>query len=261
MWRSAFLVVLVLLTGCIPPSDNEPKVPREVLSLATDYMSALFKGEPDKAKRMLSPEFSTEKSQKTVDELAKLLQKRTLIDSQLIDYYPSGTEFGIRHQLTYQFHFKDGWMLANILVDQVENMRLVSGSRFKPIWQPVQEINKLTFAHKGWKHYAATAWAVLSIGLVAYAFWRLLLAKVPRKWVWFILIFVGIGTATFSWTTAELSFRVISIHIPVVKLYQTANYSPYQLSLCLPLGAIAFLARRKKLEEVQAKKQSSGSGV
>ncbi len=255
MWRSIVVLLGLLVTACIQQSEVAPRVPKEVLSLAENYMDLMLKGESNKVKRMLSPEFSNEKSQVIVDKQAELLKKRELVSAQLIDYYPSGTEFGIRHQLTYQLQFKDGWVLSNILVDQVENMRLISGSRFKSTWLPVQEINKFTFEHKGWKHYAVIIWALVSIGLVAYAFWRLIWAKVPRKWLWFMLIFVGIGTGVFNWTTGEMTLKVVSIHIPIVKMYQTALYTPYQLSLSLPLGAIAFLMRRKRLEAVQREKK------
>jgi hypothetical protein len=67
-----------------------------------------------------------------------------------------------------------------------------------------------------------------------------------RKWLWIIFIIIGIGKFTVNWTTAQWQFAPLSFQFFGASAF-APMYSAWLISISLPLGAIVFLIRRRKL--------------
>jgi hypothetical protein len=67
-----------------------------------------------------------------------------------------------------------------------------------------------------------------------------------KKWLWLIFIVLGIGKLVVNWTTGQVFFSELAIQLPAGGAGAQA-YGPWQVYASIPLGAITFLIRRKRL--------------
>jgi hypothetical protein len=67
-----------------------------------------------------------------------------------------------------------------------------------------------------------------------------------RKWLWLILVLVGIGKVGVDWTSGETFYRILYVFIPTATAGKVL-YGPWSISVSIPLGAILFLMYREKL--------------
>ncbi len=70
-----------------------------------------------------------------------------------------------------------------------------------------------------------------------------------RKWLWIVFIPFGFGRLSFNWTTGRVLFNPLSVHFQLLGAAAVKHglYAPWIISISVPLGAIVFLIRRKRL--------------
>jgi hypothetical protein len=90
------------------------------------------------------------------------------------------------------------------------------------------------------------AWTV-SMPIVAIVMLVLVLrTTVPRrKWLWILAVLVGVGRVSFNWTTGEIGLQPFQALLLGAAWFQPF-YGPLILSASPPLGALAFLWRRRQ---------------
>ena len=66
------------------------------------------------------------------------------------------------------------------------------------------------------------------------------------KWPWALFILFGIGSFRINWTTGETQLSALALRLLGASVTGTL-YGPWILSVSFPLGALAFLFRRKAL--------------
>lgn len=74
---------------------------------------------------------------------------------------------------------------------------------------------------------------------------------IARKWPWMIFILLGVGKVAVNWTTGEWQVMPLAVQLFSVSALSD-SYGPWELAVSFPLGAIAFLARRRVLRTWQA---------
>jgi hypothetical protein len=113
--------------------------------------------------------------------------------------------------------------------------------------ESLEEANRFTFTGKEPVQYVILAAAIGSLALMIYAF--VLCIRTPmekRKWLWIILVFVGVAKVGVDWTTGETFFRLLYIFIPAATAGKDL-YGPWSISVSIPLGALLFLIYRERL--------------
>jgi hypothetical protein len=58
-----------------------------------------------------------------------------------------------------------------------------------------------------------------------------------------------VGKLIVNWTTGELGFSLLSFQLFSASFIRASDFDPWLVSVSLPLGALVFLAQRKKLIE------------
>jgi hypothetical protein len=143
-----------------------------------------------------------------------------------------------------------------VVVETTGSKRTVEHLTFTPVPEPLEEINAFTLEGKGFSQYAVLLLATLAEVFSAYAFVQCIRTKpLRRKWAWLILISIGVCTLTVNWTTGQCAFTPLAFHVSPGFASCTA-YGPWIVGVSLPIGAVAFLLRRRS----PIAKIASGSG-
>jgi hypothetical protein len=87
---------------------------------------------------------------------------------------------------------------------------------------------------------------------VIVTFWALIASfRTPplrRRWLWRVFILIGICSVAYDWRTDVISVAPLAVNLFGADFTRTA-ISPWVVQWSLPLGAILFLLRRKRLTQ------------
>ncbi len=157
-----------------------------------------------------------------------------------------------RTALTYEVKFADGYFnFLAVTIDEKDGSKSIAGINVQDGPSTVEN-SKFSFLGKSPMHYL---FLILTIGiplLVLYAAILCFKMKPRRRWLWIIFIVWTFGTISMNWTTGHISIT------PLRSLIFGGGFTAPELQppvffIGLPVGAIVFLLRRKKLRpsEVQ----------
>ncbi len=116
--------------------------------------------------------------------------------------------------------------------------------------QPIERINAFTFRNKGVSQYAAFTIGILLSAFTIYAAVICIRSRIgPVKWLWILLMLFTVNFASVNWSSGQWSFHNISFKIGVppipANLTLYSGYGPWNLTLGLPIGAIAFVLYKR----------------
>ena len=248
----------VLLAGCdtarhlkraakaIAPADDE--------EFAKQYLEILREGDLEKAKSLLDPGLVRPGIDSKLDAVASFLRQAEPISFELVGCNVFSGQGKRRTNLTYECPRGDSWLLASVVVDTVKGKKRIFGVNVHPIAQPLGEINAFALSGKSATHYVMLC---LATGIPIFIVCTLVLCirtkMRKRKWLWIIFILLGFGKVGLNWTTGGILFNPLSFHVLLLgaAVVKQGPYAPWILSVSVPLGAILFVIRRKKLRAVQ----------
>ncbi len=245
----AFLFI-VLLTGCSPATMIEQFANDEKEQIARTYIQRLIDGDLDALAAELEPQL------RSGNEIAQLREMRSLLPAEppavtnLVGYY-THTSFNNHtdYNLTYQFGYASKWILVNAAWREFPSSApQIIGMRAQPLAASLQEINALSFKNARTQHYVFIGSAMaIPLFIVTTLIVCARTPNLPRKWLWMIFILLGLTSSSLNWTTGEISFSPISLHLLGVSAFAASIYSPWIVSVSLPVGALAFWFKRRSL--------------
>ena len=94
-----------------------------------------------------------------------------------------------------------------------------------------------------------TVFTLISVATAVFVIWALVDCcrhKIPRKWIWVLVILLGNMLLILAMQGSQLSFNLkLGLNLNATSL--TLRDGGFYLSLLVPVGAIVYLARRKQL--------------
>ncbi len=169
------------------------------------------------------------------------------VESQLVTENSQQTPDGVVID-TVVYHMS-GPNSALLAVGQVEHndgeLKLV-GLSFNPAPQELSELFPFVLVGLSYVHYYMLIALVCVPALMAYATVQCLRRESGVGWAWIPLILIGIGRATAVWVPGPpderlFSFVPATITMLGVQLVKVPVFEPWQVSVSVPLGAIAYL--------------------
>lgn len=153
-----------------------------------------------------------------------------------------------RAQFTYEYPFPRGYLLGLVVVDSSGPEPVVMGLHLKRMPDSLARVNAFGFAGKTARHVLVFAAGLATVALILYALGACLRTRgLPRKWLWLLFVAIGIGRIRLNWTTGDLQVIPLSFRLLGVGFVAAGPYAPWFLSVSLPVGAIVFLALRRRL--------------
>jgi hypothetical protein len=153
------------------------------------------------------------------------------------------------HTLTLEYEFRETWLLVTISTKKMKDDAAATIAVFNvtPIANSLESVNSFSFDGK-----SASQYVILGLALAGpiFSLYVLVLCLRTRnqnlKWLWAIFILFGVGRLAVNWTTGELTFTPLAVHIPCASVTAVPAYGPWMVAVSLPLGAILFLIQRSR---------------
>jgi hypothetical protein len=251
--RSIFpigIFLLLTLSGCNQNSLMKKLITPQDEAVVTNCVVLLQQNKLDQVEKNL------DSSIKNSDVHANLIQIASLIPAQepksikflgVNAHGANGQYSDYEINYTFEYQFPSKWLLINVVLHKNNGVSTIIGLHVNSLSDSLENLNRFTLAGKNFFQYAIFALAVLIPIFILYALVLCIRTKMKkRKWLWIIFIILGLGQFTVNWTTGEWHFVPLSFAFFGVAA-AAPMYMTWFISISLPLGAIIFLIRRRKI--------------
>lgn len=256
--RSRMLAIALCLSGCAPSLDKfvASMVPDSELTTAEEAIRLTQAG----AFEEVSGSFhsSVPADQRGNDELWQELSSRLrgldLDALQMIAVNVAVTQDGRSSVLAYEGASDAGWV--NVTVRLRDGV--LFGLNIVPMEGSLVSANTFRLRDIGPSHVALLLYGLGTIGLAAFASYRVLGSRIKRRRLWAVLPFVMVGQASLVWPTGVLGLQLLRLHIPPVTLLKAGPAAPWVVGFGIPLFAIIAL---RKVSKANSEEEGLGDRV
>lgn len=230
--------------------------------IARKYIQRLIDGDTAALAAELEPSLQSNDAVAQLEHVRTFLPKETPTTTNLVGYYVTRTPAGTQYNLTYQFGYGSKWVVANSAWrERADGSRQIMGLSAHVLSRSLQEQHAFTFRRAGIKHYLFFVAAVIVPVFMLVTLVVCIRTELPRrKWLWILFILVGVTGFSLNWTSGDVGFRPINFQLGGAGVMASSMYSPWILTVSIPLGAILFWVKRHRLqhpssppEQVEAK--------
>jgi hypothetical protein len=247
------IVLLLLIFGCDQREMMEKLAPQEKVEEAKNYIAQLREGKYDQIDKDMDPSIKTGDMKKVFDSMAAIIPPGEPVSVKIVGAHINNM-FGNGSatqdtNITFEYQFPEKWLLINVVTRKIGDKQTIMGFRVQPIGDSLENTNRFSLAGKTPLHYAMLALASLIPLFIVGTLVLCAMTKMEkRKWLWIIFILCGVGQFAMNWTTGETLFNPIYFSLLGAGVF-SFPYGPWTVSISLPLGAIIFLIRRKRLSK------------
>jgi hypothetical protein len=245
------VTALLFLSACHPSTAIERFADDAKEEIARVYIQRVIDGDTAALAAELDPALQSKDAAAELEKVRGFFPKEAPTTTNLIGYNVHHSSAGSQYNLTYQFGYGSKWVIANAAwQERPDRSRVIVGLNVQVLAQSLQETNAFTFKHAGFVHYLFFAAAILVPLFIVVTLVVCVRTKIPRrKWLWILFILVGVVGFSLNWTTGAVGIRMISIHLLGAGFSATSVYSPWILTVAIPLGAIVFWVKRRRFQD------------
>jgi hypothetical protein len=132
-------------------------------------------------------------------------------------------------------------LIVNIVTQNEGEVSTISGFHVSTIPDSLENLNKFTLLRKSGLQYFTLLCAVGALLFTVYVFAVCARSNdMKPKWLWLIVVLVGVGRLAVNWGTDEYTFQLIAINIPCFQMARPF-YGSWTVAVYVPVGAIVFL--------------------
>jgi len=223
----------------VPPADE---------TFAREHTDLLRQKRFEQIQRELDPSISDADTQGTLRTMAEMFPAEEPKSVKVVDIKFLGNlrnQGSSMHSLTLEYEFSDTWLLVNIAIKRLNGLSTIAAFNVTPIPDSLESVNRFSLAGKTGLQYLMLGLALAAPIFCLYVLVVCLRTKNLRfKWLWAIFILFGVGRLAVNWTTGELAFTPLAVHVPCASMTAVPAYGPWVVAVSLPLGALLFMARR-----------------
>lgn len=249
MTKKFFALVLILsLAACfdqkawlqkwVSPSDD---------AFARTFIEAVRTGNYPACDKMLAPNLRGTQAAKGLQDVHTVLDHGKPLSVEVVGYNFNFTNGKTRVVLTYQLHFPGSWAVGNVIIEGTGSSTVVVGTNFQPLKDSLEVLNAFTLRGKSLLHYAVLALCLINPPFILYALVACIRTRMRSKWVWMLFILAGVGRLGLDWNTGQYTIQYFQLSLLGVTAFRPALYGAWVVSWGVPLGAVIFLLRQRKL--------------
>ncbi|WP_206098383.1 hypothetical protein [Oleiagrimonas sp. MCCC 1A03011] len=244
--------IVVSLSGCSQQAMLDGFTSKPDKQTALEAIHDLQTGHLDALLQRFDPTEIGADAQAKLKKMVDMLPSGKPLSHKLVGAWHmsklNGDNDGKTSRLIYEYQYPGhAWVLITVTQHVDQRGRMITGMWINPLTDSVEHANRFTLYGKGPGYFAMLA-AVIGVPLlVLYALIRCIRTPMRRrKWLWIVFILFGVTSLSLNWTTGALHFNLLTIQLFGAGA-QAQLYSPWILSVGLPVGAIVFLLKRRSL--------------
>jgi hypothetical protein len=249
--RFVYLVAIAFcafLVGCDQAALMKKFTPPEEESIAKSYVALLQQGKFDQIEHDLDSSLIDSNLRNTLSKMAAFFPSESPQSVKVVGAHIYRDEQSSKVDITFEYQFPSKWLLVNVTTQKNGDVRTVIGLHVTPIADSLENLNKFTLVGKSALQYLTLVCDVGSLLFTLYVFALCIRSKdMNRKWLWLIVVLVGVGKFAVNWGTGQWTYQLIAIQIPCFSMTHPL-YGPWTVAAYVPLGAMVFLHRRWKMK-------------
>lgn len=247
--RSKCLIGIAFCTfvgGCDQATLMKKWIPPESEQSARSYVDLLRQGKFDQIAHDLDPSV-TDAVPNSFAKMAAMLPAEAPQSVKVVGAHTfRGREYSTT-SITLEYEFPSKWLLVDVTTKKMGGVATLLGFHVALLSDSLENRNRFTLSGKGAVQYSVLALALCSLGFSLYVLVLCFRTKgVRRKWLWVPFILVGAEKLAVNWTTGQLTFGILALQIPCATASHPL-YGPWTVGVFLPVGAILFLNRQRKM--------------
>jgi len=244
------LVVAAVVAGCNGQGLFNRPAPAEDVEFAKSYL-ALFGARAFPAIEMgMDPAIRDAQTRQRIMVLASVIPPGEPTSVQLAGSRSTTSGGDSTSYLTFEYQYPDRWVVADVIVFRHNHAAVIKGVQLRPLKEPLERLNRFTFAGKGAAHAIALVAALLVFAFVVWTFVEVLRSPAPAlKWAWAIFVLLGVVRFTFNWTTGALNISPLGLQWLGSMFSKPSAFDPLIISTSIPIGAIVYLFQRRDWRE------------
>ena len=216
---------------------------------AIETLEALRKGTGEETFRLLPDGQKNEEAKRTLAILAERMPDRDVTALTFVNYQWQMTNGKKYYNFVFEYDFEGRYLLADITLEKKGDGFLVAGLHVNETTESIVESSKFDFADAGIVHFI---FLFATIALPIFSLWTLIICiktkGLRRKWLWCVFIVIGFISFRLNWSTGEVAWQLISFQLFSSSATSSGVYGPWILGFSIPVGAVVFWGKRKKLK-------------
>ena len=248
VYPAVLFIFFIVLTGCSQSDRMERKAPREVAA-AKMYFNLLRSGHAAEVEDTFVPEIKDTDFRSQFDEMVATIPTQDPAKVTTIWVNSENLEGPRNYHVTLEYTYPTERLLFNVVLANEGSGSSLLGMHIRVIPESIMKSYEFRF-DKGFRQYVVLAFAIILPLFSLYALIVCIRTKIGLpKWLWAIFILLGFGKFSVNWATGEFDFHLLAIQLLSTGAF-AERYSPWVVSISLPLGAILFLTLRKHLVDL-----------
>lgn len=246
--RMAFglVLVLLLLSGCDRQAVFERSIPQDDVEFSRQYIDLLRDGNFEAVEGIIDPALRGAQLRYQLEQIAAFFPDDSPADIRPVGVMTDTRGDATEITVTLQYSYPDQWILVDVQQSKSDQGVMVTGINVQPTRDALENFHEFRLADKGAVHYLVLALAVVVPLLVILAL--VLCIRTPKlkaKWLWVLFILPGFTQLTLNWTDGSLVFTPYAVQLLGASIFANSPYTPWMLSVSVPVGAIVFLSMRR----------------
>ena len=154
--------------------------------------------------------------------------------------------------ITLEYQFPGRWLLADITTQENNGVRVLTALNVTAMPDSLEHANRFSLWGKTELEYDTLFLALFSLLFTLYAFVVCLSSRIRTgKWFWLAVTLIGLGGFEINWTTGEYGLTPWVFRLPPAG-GSAPVYGPALVYVAVPVGALVFLALRRRLTDPKA---------
>jgi len=242
---------LSMMTGCSSDDMASKFIPQEESKFAEEYLTKLRVKDFEYVKSQMSTGTLEQVNDELLANISNYFRKGQLLSTEIIGSQIHVFNGQWQGNFSFEYHFSDGWNLANAVLQKVNGAYEVVGLNVYQTDMSQKELHAFTLQNKSIMQYVILLLAVIiPIFIVVTAFYCIRTPIQKRKWLWVVFILLGVCSVQVNWTTGNIGIQPLSAYFLGVSAMASSSHAPWIISTAFPLGAIVFWFKRRRFIEL-----------
>jgi outer membrane murein-binding lipoprotein Lpp len=247
--RYSILILLGLaLAGCDMSAAMEKLAPAQDVQAVKAYVDDIRQDRFTAVEAALDPSIPAAQAPDFLARMATQFPAGDPKSVKIVGVSTSQSGGVSQDALALEYEFPDRWLLVNMVLQQKAGHTTILGLHSKRMAESLEQANRFSLVGKSLAQYLIFAMAVVvPIFIVAVLVLCIRTPGIRRRWLWVIFILFGFVQFAVDWTTGAWEFHAVYFMLLGAGFWSPL-YGPVTISATIPIGAIWFLLRRRKLQ-------------